>query len=296
MSRKQSPWYQVSTVASGGSLPPQAPPSFEHNWANYYYKWRGLPAESPACLLLHWPLTVYRLLFILELVEKEVPNERRHLLVHLVGIEMEVDFLPIFGELALLFPNTDIELVLFGPGVIRIIQDASRQPDCLANQPTIFQYTAPEVSGGGTVRVSFSYEGPFWGIPTRPSQRNLIVARCPHWMQCRARGIHPLVRCHSGLRGWQNSFRITDYREISLRINVRLGLKENLIHALNGLRADLELTREEEQAIRDKLDYSYSHGLNPFMRLGPEYRQDGICGPQAVNGFEMVVTPGPTWE
>ncbi|KAF8963784.1 hypothetical protein BDZ97DRAFT_1819194 [Flammula alnicola] len=274
---------QYTTYAIPGvSLPPQLPPSFEHNWANYY-KWRGLPAESPACLLLHWPLTVYRLLFILGLVATEIPKERHHLLVHLVGIEMEVDFLPIFAKLALLFPNTDIELVLFGPGVIRILQDASRKPDCLVNKPTVFEYTAPEVSGGGTVRVSFSYEGPFWGIPTRPSQRNLIIARCPHWMQCRARGIHPLVRCHSGLR-------------ISLRINAQLGLKENLIRALNGLRADLELTPKEEQAIRDKPDYSYSHGLNPFMRLGPEYRQDGICEPHTVNGFEMVVAPGPTWE
>ncbi|KAF8963786.1 hypothetical protein BDZ97DRAFT_1904771 [Flammula alnicola] len=87
----QIPWLKFE--ASGASLRPQAPPSFEHNWASSY-KWRGLPAESPACLLLHWPLTVYRLLFILGLVATEIPKERRHLLVHLVGIEMEVDFLP----------------------------------------------------------------------------------------------------------------------------------------------------------------------------------------------------------
>jgi len=90
---KQIPWLDF---ALSGSLPPKAPPSFEHTWAAYY-KWRGLPIQSPAALLLHWPLTIYKLLHSLGLVPPQPPTERRRLTVHLLGIEKELDFLPVFA-------------------------------------------------------------------------------------------------------------------------------------------------------------------------------------------------------
>ena len=91
----QIPWLDFST--KGSTVPPQAPPSFEHNWSSYY-KWRGISLESPACLLLHWQLTVYRLLHILGLVPKGIPKKRRRLVIHLVGVEKELDFLPLYVQ------------------------------------------------------------------------------------------------------------------------------------------------------------------------------------------------------
>lgn len=85
------PWLDFATI--GASSPPKSPPSFEHTWASYY-KWRGLPLESHAALLLHWPMTVYRLLHKLGLASSAIPIQRRQLTIHLIGIEKELDFLP----------------------------------------------------------------------------------------------------------------------------------------------------------------------------------------------------------
>jgi hypothetical protein len=63
---EQTPWLTFSK----GRKTPSFPPEFEHNWTSYY-KWRGLPLKSPAALLLHWPLSVYRLLYLLGFVPSE---------------------------------------------------------------------------------------------------------------------------------------------------------------------------------------------------------------------------------
>jgi hypothetical protein len=65
---------------------PSSPPAFEHNWTSYYL-WRGLPLKSPAALLLHWPLSIYRLLSLLGLVPSESGASKRHELnIHLIGV------------------------------------------------------------------------------------------------------------------------------------------------------------------------------------------------------------------
>jgi len=80
-----------------------------------YYKWRGLPLKSLAILLLHWPLSIYRLLYLLGFVPSENDRGgRRKLNIHCLGIEAELNALPVFGELALLLPNTDVDIVMFG--------------------------------------------------------------------------------------------------------------------------------------------------------------------------------------
>lgn len=75
--------------------PPCTPPNFDHTWASYY-KWRGLPMRSPAALLLHWPLSIFRLLHQLHCIPSDTPLERRHLTVHLLGVERELDVLPMY--------------------------------------------------------------------------------------------------------------------------------------------------------------------------------------------------------
>jgi hypothetical protein len=82
---EQIPWLDFGE----GRKAPSFPPMFEHNWPSYY-NWRGLPLESPAALLLHWPLTVYRLLFLLGfLPSKTSGSVGRKLSIHLIGVEVK---------------------------------------------------------------------------------------------------------------------------------------------------------------------------------------------------------------
>ena len=82
---EQIPWLHFGE----GRKAPSFPPMFEHNWPSYY-KWRGLPLESPAVLLLHWPLTVYRLLFLLGFLPSETSRPvGRKLSIHLIGVEVK---------------------------------------------------------------------------------------------------------------------------------------------------------------------------------------------------------------
>jgi hypothetical protein len=81
---EEIPWLTFTE----GRKAPSFPPVFEHNWTSYY-KWRGLPSKSPAVLLLHWPLSIYRLLSLLCFVPPDIGGSRRHKLkIHLIGVEV----------------------------------------------------------------------------------------------------------------------------------------------------------------------------------------------------------------
>ena len=81
---EEIPWLSFGQ----GRAAPSFPPVFEHNWASYY-KWRGLPLKSIAVLLLHWPLSIYRLLYLLGFIPSETDiGERRKLNIHCLGIEV----------------------------------------------------------------------------------------------------------------------------------------------------------------------------------------------------------------
>ncbi|KAJ7628340.1 hypothetical protein FB45DRAFT_1059130 [Roridomyces roridus] len=98
-------------------------PAFEESWASYY-QWRGIPIESPAALLLHWPLPVYACLKALGFTLVPEAGMRRKLTVVYAGVREEIAFIPIFGELALLFPNTDLDLVMYGPSAETAVKKA----------------------------------------------------------------------------------------------------------------------------------------------------------------------------
>ena len=199
-----------------------------------------------------------------------------------------------YGELALLLPKTDLEIIFFGPAVMAILQRGRGRLDCLAYEENPYEYTAPPVSGGGTVKISLLEEGPLWEAHRRRTR-------------------HPppdaLIACNAGLGAYPNwydvslafitreiPFAISDYREISLQINAKFVLNENLMEARDAFWQHIKLTPDQEKRLQSRLqaEYSYKIGVNPFGRLGPQTRHDNIPGPYAVNGFEMVVTPGPT--
>lgn len=87
----QGAWIPWSDFDQRGDKIPTSLANFEHSWRSYY-AWRGLPLESPAVLLLHWPMTVYRLLSLLKLVPSRVPSVRRKLIAHYIGVESELKF------------------------------------------------------------------------------------------------------------------------------------------------------------------------------------------------------------
>jgi hypothetical protein len=66
------------------------------DWKSWY-EWRRLPLESPAALLMHFPLTVYWLLVdTLKVTSPQAGSteERKSLVVHYIGAETELNFLP----------------------------------------------------------------------------------------------------------------------------------------------------------------------------------------------------------
>ena len=86
---EETPWLTFSK----GRKAPSFPPVFEHNWTSYY-KWRGLPLKSPVALLLHWPLSMYRLLYLLDFVPPDPGGpERRKLTIHWLGAEVRSSIL-----------------------------------------------------------------------------------------------------------------------------------------------------------------------------------------------------------
>ena len=113
------------------SLPPSPPPSAPSEvllggWSSYYAA-RGLAVESQAALLLSWPLTVAHVLNALGLPERgrEGGNEGADggggggeapgVTVHYLGPEKEVMMLPLFSELAWLFPALRLHIEMVGP-------------------------------------------------------------------------------------------------------------------------------------------------------------------------------------
>jgi len=64
-----------------------------------WYKWRNIPKESPAALLMHYPLSVYQLLVhVLHIAgpNRNSPGSRQALSVHYVGAEIELNMLPLY--------------------------------------------------------------------------------------------------------------------------------------------------------------------------------------------------------
>ena len=63
-----------------------------------WYKWRGLSKDSPAALLMDYPLSVYQMVVkCLELTSPNAgkPKHRVALHLHLLGAEVELNYLPL---------------------------------------------------------------------------------------------------------------------------------------------------------------------------------------------------------
>lgn len=118
------------------SLPPSPQPSVPNDavlraWSSYY-ACRSLAADSPSAVLLSWPLTVAHVLNALGLPERQRKGDKERdaagggvgggggdelpdVTVHYLGPEKEVMLLPLFSEIAWLFPALRLHIEMVGP-------------------------------------------------------------------------------------------------------------------------------------------------------------------------------------
>ncbi|KAK1413776.1 hypothetical protein QVD17_35559 [Tagetes erecta] len=85
------------------------------SWSEYY-EWRGIPLDSPAALLLHWPLTIYQAIQ-LAFAEQLITETTDELCIHYLGPERELYQTAIFGELHALLPGVQVHIDFVGPAV-----------------------------------------------------------------------------------------------------------------------------------------------------------------------------------
>ncbi|KAI0529325.1 hypothetical protein KFK09_001872 [Dendrobium nobile] len=85
------------------------------SWEDYY-RWRGLPFNSPAAMLLHWPLTIFHC-FQLCASQSLISATLDKLYIHYLGPEKELSQLAVFGELRALLPCVQLHIEFVGPGV-----------------------------------------------------------------------------------------------------------------------------------------------------------------------------------
>ncbi|KZP24904.1 hypothetical protein FIBSPDRAFT_929497 [Athelia psychrophila] len=252
------------------------------DWKSWY-QWRGLTFDSPAALLMDGPLSIYHLLVnVLHVVQTDsTPEKRQSLKVHFIGAESEMNFLPLFSELALLLPNTDIELVVFGKPAYDLVHKARKSyPGSIATNDIVWSYTAPRKCGGGSIKIKLSSKDEIW---SRTSLGDNGPDNVPDAM----------VGLNAGLfnyRSWEDPilfstiidipFAVTEYAEQSADQTA-----DNLPIMRGNFLASLSPgTREHSQLGKPR---KHMITVNPFHRPG----QRGLPVVRMPNGYNGFVIP-----
>ncbi|KAJ3887176.1 hypothetical protein GG344DRAFT_56148 [Lentinula edodes] len=238
-----------------------------------WYRWRNLPKMSPAALLMDFPMSVYQMLVhCLEITSPNAGSEIKpvNLDIYFLGVEVELNFLPLFSEIALLLPYHNLRLTLFGPGVRKFLDEAKKHPSSIAAKSRasgnpIFSYTAPPECGSSTINIHLSGNTTWFPnphtVPDAIVACNAGLASYPEWV--------PIIRATLVLG---IPFATTEYCEQSAEA------QRNFFPMLiRGSRVFIPLD-----------DQSHKIELNPFHRPGqrvfPMYSL-----PNLVNGFTLVV-------
>lgn len=86
-------------------------------WSEYY-NLRELPLSSPVAALLSFPLSLYHIVTSLSVATKSDLAKGRGVVVHYLGPEVELDWLPAFSELGhLLGGSGSLHIMMIGPEV-----------------------------------------------------------------------------------------------------------------------------------------------------------------------------------
>ncbi|KAJ7187875.1 hypothetical protein C8R46DRAFT_1052911, partial [Mycena filopes] len=280
--------------------PPRLATKVEIKDWDSWYSWRRLPKESPAALLLHYVMSVYWLLVdTLHVANPKAGKPdcpRVQLNIHYIGAEVELNFLPLFGELALLLPYTDIKLTCFGQAVHTIVSRAkTSHPKSLAARasPTVpvYSYTAPEDNGSGRIQIFLHGTTDYWtsadadpgspcGRPDALVAPNAGLASYPQWF--------PII-IHAHLQE-EIPFGATEYAEQSAEAQLALFPELLRDEAMQpGSVTQRALTDREVEAVRKAAgrDWGYEIEMNPFQR--PGQRPVPTRVPNVPNGFTVKV-------
>ncbi|KAF7972892.1 hypothetical protein HWV62_16692 [Athelia sp. TMB] len=250
--------------------PKQVMPGDVKDWKGWH-EWRGLTFDSPAALLMDAPLSVYHLLVdILHVIDtKSTPEKRQKLKIHFLGAEVELNFLPLFSELALLLPNTDIELEVFGKPAFDLVHQARKNyPDSIATNDIVWSYTAPRKCGGGSINIKLHAKDENWTRTTLgPSGPDDIP--------------QAMVGLNAGL---DIPFAVTEYAEQSA------DQAADSLPTMKGtyLKALSPATKEYRQLAKPR-DNTIT--VNPFHRPG-QRSLPVVRMPNAYSGFVIPIVRG----
>ncbi|KAK7472199.1 hypothetical protein VKT23_000321 [Stygiomarasmius scandens] len=241
-----------------------------------WYRWRKLPKDSPAALLIDFPLSVYQLVVNCLRVtnaKKGSPDRRIPVHIQMLGVEVELNYLPLFSELALLLPYHDIKLVMFGYSVHKLFKEARKHPKSLASKcsPTtpVFTYKAPAECGSGSIEIFLHGESPTWS-PSEHTQTSSPYGRPD-----------ALVACNAGLASYPDWIPVVQAAHV---LEIPFGVTEYAEQSAEHQRAAFPNMLGYRASPRKE----YPIDLNPFQAPGqrglPMYRL-----PNVINGFTLVV-------
>ncbi|KAJ7640392.1 hypothetical protein DFH06DRAFT_1477908 [Mycena polygramma] len=262
--------------------------NFVQDWATYY-AWRKLGRESPVALRMDMVLTVYHLLTkVLGVVDtaKDATNVRRALNIHFVGAEKELNIIPLFGELALLIPNTDIKMTFFGQACKRLCDIAAKDyPGSVATKSTVFEYAAPASLGGSRLHVKIGGEADLYGLSALERPDALISENAGLFAYMTWQIVYK--RAATAGIPWG----VTEYH-----MNEVVEYEEHMVQwrdlAMMGVELEARKFGKPAKEVREAMEnasrvQAKGAGLNPFMR--PGLMEENTLAPRAYNGFVLRV-------
>jgi hypothetical protein len=191
------------------------------------------------------------------------------------------------GELALLFPNTDIDMVMFGASAYNLTRQA--KPSAIAAQKYAYEYRAPEQCGSGSIRIQLYKESEIWDpedIISRKMMPDVLIGLNagmstfgtwrPVFLASRVDSI---------------PFAITEFTRMSLAED-RFTFQSFVEEGRAKMRLGGSLGGEKMEAMAKSLDFEPSAAMNPFMRPGHMVSLTHRT-PAATNGFSCIITPRP---
>jgi hypothetical protein len=160
------------------SDPPESLPPKEgiRNWEEYM-RYRNLSTTSIAPLLLTHVLTVYQMLvhdlgFLAATTTTTTTTtttngkkKKKKRSVYLLGVEVELNQIPLFAELAFLLPDIDLTIRMVSPAAKGLCKEAQKYPTSIIAQNKdniVLDFRAPADAGGGRLRIQLVEESEYF--------------------------------------------------------------------------------------------------------------------------------------
>lgn len=160
-----------------------------HSWAEYIQK-RNVSRSSIAPLLLTDVLTVYHMIVNELQLHRRKPKNGKHFVVCVLGAASELNYLPLFEELAFLLPRgMDVELRFISPAVKHLMNKGFweyPESHIMTCGDYVINKTAPN---GARVRVSFErqqglfHKVKFRSVPDAAIALNADLESSDDWLR-----------------------------------------------------------------------------------------------------------------